>query len=143
MKYLVVNKDTKKEAIKQLDGGKPILIMYKMEMCPHCIALQPVWNEVRDAMSNNQSLEMAEVEYQNMPLLPSKLRNISAFPSILMIQNGKVKDEYTGDRTVPSIMSFALSNVPAAASKTTKDTKSLKSPKTAAKKTATSKKTTK
>ena len=78
-------------------------------MCPHCVALQPTWNTVREQLGANGGIILAEVEYEHMSMLPASLRNIRGFPTIQMLQNGRVKDEYSGDRSTQSIVDFALS----------------------------------
>lgn len=112
------------EEIKALlADDKPILMLYRMQMCPHCIALQSTWTDVKKRLSRDTGVVVAEVEYQHMSLLPASLRNIRGFPTLQIIQKGRVKDEYTGDRTLESIVTFARTHKPkpvkASASKTT------------------------
>lgn len=111
------------EEVKELlAADKPILMLYRMQMCPHCIALQPTWNDVKKRLARDNGLVIAEVEYQYMGLLPSNLRNIRGFPTIHVIEKGKVTDEYNGDRSLDSIVSFAKSH------KEIKGTESTKAP---------------
>lgn len=103
----------KPEEIKtMLAEERPILMLYRMQMCPHCVALQPTWMDVKKRLSRDSGLVVAEVEYEFMSMLPASLRNIRGFPTLQIIQNGRVKDEYTGDRTLESIVSFARSHKP-------------------------------
>jgi thioredoxin-like negative regulator of GroEL len=96
------------EEVKEVLGSdKPILMLYRMQMCPHCIALQPTWADVKRRLGRDKGLLVAEVEYQHMSLLPSALRNIRGFPTIQVVQKGRVRDEYNGDRSTDSIVAFA------------------------------------
>jgi thioredoxin-like negative regulator of GroEL len=88
---------------------RPILMLYRMHMCPHCVALQPAWTDVRKRLLRDKGVVVAEVEYRHMGVLPSSLRNIRGFPTIQIIQKGRVRDEYAGDRTPESIVEFARS----------------------------------
>lgn len=99
-----------------LSAERPILMLYRMQMCPHCVALHPTWMDVRKRLSRDNGIMLAEVEYQHMSMLPSSLRNIRGFPTIQLIQNGKVKDEYFGDRSADSIIDFARNFVKSSAS---------------------------
>lgn len=92
-----------------LSQDRPILMLYRMNMCPHCVALQPTWKDVEKRLARESRITLAEVEYQNMGNLPAYFRNIRGFPTIQVIQNGKIRDEYFGDRNVDSILSFARS----------------------------------
>lgn len=90
-----------------LADERPILMLYRMQMCPHCVALQPTWSDVKRRLARDNGLVVAEVEYQHMGMLPASLRNIRGFPTIQVIQKGRVKDEYAGDRSCDSIVAYA------------------------------------
>lgn len=107
-----VGKKSPQDVKHMLSGDKPILMLYRMEMCPHCIALQPAWAAVKQRLAKEKGLVVAEVEYSNMTVLPTSLRNTRGFPSLQIIQNKKISDEYAGDRSADSIVSFALKTVP-------------------------------
>lgn len=95
---------------KLLKDKRPVLILYHMTMCPHCQILKPTWEKVKRKLKTGQGLQVAEVEYSNLSALPSHLRQIRGFPTIQMIESGKVKQEYYGDRTLGSIVDFAMSH---------------------------------
>ena len=95
---------------KILKDKRPILMLYHMTLCPHCQVLKPTWEKVKRKLKSGNGLQIAEVEYSNMSALPASLRQIRGFPTIQMIENGKVKQEYFGDRSMDSIVDFATSN---------------------------------
>jgi len=78
-----------------------------MDTCPHCIALKPTWAVVKKKIAKIPGISCAEIEYHQMIQLPSSLQKVSGFPTIQVIQNGRVKAEYAGDRSVESILAFA------------------------------------
>lgn len=106
---------------------RPVLILYHMNMCPHCQILKPTWDKVKKKLRTNNDIITAEVEFNDMNLLPIQLRQIRGFPTIQLLDHGKVKQEYFGDRSLSSITEFALKHV-----KSNKDAKK-KAPKKAKK----------
>lgn len=95
---------------KLLKDKRPILILYHMNMCPHCQVLKPTWEKVKRKLRTGDGLQVAEVEYSNLSVLPPNLRQIRGFPTIQMIEHGKVKQEYYGDRSLGSIVDFATAH---------------------------------
>lgn len=95
---------------KLLKDKRPCLILYHMTLCPHCQILKPTWEKVKRKLKSANGLQVAEVEYSNLSALPAQLRQIRGFPTIQMIENGKVKQEYFGDRSMNSIIDFATSH---------------------------------
>jgi thioredoxin-like negative regulator of GroEL len=99
------------ESVKKLLKDKrPVLMLYHMNLCPHCQILKPTWEKVKRKLKSGDGLQVVEVEYSNMSALPSHLRQIRGFPTIQMIEHGKVKQEYFGDRSMDSIIDFASSH---------------------------------
>ena len=97
--------------IKKIVNGKyPVLMLYKMHGCPHCVALEPAWKSVKSELEKVDGIQCAEVEYRNMDMLPPAL-HVSGFPVIQVIEKGGVKAEYSGDRSSGSILLFASSFV--------------------------------
>lgn len=98
--------------VKQLvHESRPVLILYYMTTCPHCQTLKPTWEKVKNKLKKNDDIAVAEVEYSNMSDMPLNLRQIRGFPTIQMLDHGKVKQEYFGDRSMSSIAEFAMQHV--------------------------------
>lgn len=95
---------------KMLKDKRPMLVLYHMTLCPHCQMLKPTWEKVKRKLKSGDGLQVVEVEYSNMSALPSNLRQIRGFPTIQMIEHGKVKQEYFGDRSMNSIVDFAMTH---------------------------------
>lgn len=109
------------------ENGKPVLILYHMTMCPHCVALAPAWKEAEKKLGRT-GITLVKIEYSYMGLLPASLRNIRGFPTIQVLENGKVKDEYVGDRSAESIVQFAKSHAATSVAVPKKSTTTVKKP---------------
>jgi hypothetical protein len=66
----------------------------------------PEWQKAKNELSDLNILA-AEVESENLGLLPPSVSSIRGFPTLLILKNGKAVKEYTGDRTVSDVVSFA------------------------------------
>lgn len=99
------NKEEFKVAIKQ---DKPMLMLYYASWCGHCQALHPTWEALKKKLELQHGIMVGEVEYSNMKALPTGLQNIRGFPTIQVLENGKVKSEYQGDRRLDSLLDYAL-----------------------------------
>lgn len=95
---------------KVLNDKRPMLILYHMTMCPHCQVLKPTWEKVKRKLKTAKGVNVVEVEFSNLSALPSNLRQIRGFPTIQMIEHSKVKQEYFGDRSLNSIVDFAMAH---------------------------------
>lgn len=93
-----------------LNSNKPIMILFRMQTCPHCVAMKDAWEQAKLALSKENGLQVAEVEYEYMNMLPPSLQNIRGFPTLQIIENKKVKNEYFGDRSFESILDFGMAN---------------------------------
>lgn len=101
------NKDKFKECMKD---DKPMLMLYYASWCGHCQALHPTWEALKKKLETQSGIIVGEVEYANMSALPASLQNIRGFPTIQVLEKGKVKSEYQGDRRLDSLMDFAISH---------------------------------
>lgn len=101
------NKDKFKESMKD---DKPILMLYYASWCGHCQALHPTWEALKKKLEVQNGIVVGEVEYSNMSALPASLQNIRGFPTIQVLEKGKVKTEYQGDRRLDSLLEFALNH---------------------------------
>lgn len=93
-----------------LKDEKPCMVLYRMNMCPHCVAMKPAWDDATQRLKAEPGMNIMVVEFHQMGMLPSSLRNIRGFPTIQVVEKGKVKTEYSGDRSAQSIIDFALAH---------------------------------
>jgi thiol-disulfide isomerase/thioredoxin len=111
MKTIEVRVGNEEKLQKLLKDTRPTVMLYHMSMCPHCVAMRPAWEQVKKKIEAQNGVMVAEVEYSQMHVLPASLKNIRGFPTIQVLEKGKVKSEYVGDRTAQSIVEFAMSHV--------------------------------
>jgi thiol-disulfide isomerase/thioredoxin len=108
MKAFEINTKNKKKVEKLLKNQKPTIVLFYMTDCSHCIALHPIWKEFSSDLENMVGIDVAQVEFGSMGLLPENIRkSIAGFPTIQIIKDGKAIAEYMGDRTKETLLEFA------------------------------------
>jgi thiol-disulfide isomerase/thioredoxin len=91
---------------KCIAGPQPTLILYYAEFCPHCIAMKPEWARAKQTLETLKDLKVMEVEFHDQKYLPKTLPIVNGFPTLEVIQQGRVVREYDGDRSAESIVAF-------------------------------------
>lgn len=119
MKPIVVTTSNKDRFKETISGDKPVLMLYYASWCGHCKALHPTWEALKKKLEVQNGILVGEVEYSNMQALPASLQNIRGFPTIQVLQKGRVKTEYQGDRQLDSLFQFAMRNSPVSMPKKT------------------------
>lgn len=94
----------------KLIKDKKVIILFYMNNCSHCEILRPIWEKVLQKLSN-KNINIYEIEYSNVSKLPSKFRNIIAYPSIVSYDNGEYKKDFTDKRTIKNVEKFILENI--------------------------------
>lgn len=84
---------------------KPVIMLFYMDMCPHCIMMKPAWRQAKLAM-DPKSVNIAEIEYSNMERLPKEMQDVRGFPSIKVYRGTRAVDEYLGERTPEGFLNF-------------------------------------
>lgn len=97
------NNTNVKPVVEKMENDKRI-VLYKAEWCGHSQAIKPVWNAVKDNLSNVITVETIDCDEEK-----AKCGSVSGFPTIVLY-NGKTKIEYSGDRSFDSIKKFIDSN---------------------------------
>ena len=112
---------------KFLENKNPIVLLYELQGCPHCTAIEEPWanaithlkthKDVKDNMDCANAIYFydkgakAKGTKSRFDYLPEQLRGVSGFPAIHIIKQGVVVDEYNGDRTENSIIEFVTEYV--------------------------------
>jgi len=103
------NKDSKKDVHKILKQHNNVTILYYSDMCGHCLKLMPVWKRLFKKYDKSKEIAIINVEANNINLLQVKYKKIiEGFPTILKYKNGKLIEEYNGDRKTKSLNIFIL-----------------------------------
>ena len=88
-------------------GGAKLLFFYA-DWCGHCTKFKPTWKALE---SENLGVSLEKVnctDTKNTPELAKKY-NVGGFPTIIYV-HGDTHEEYSGDRSKESIISFIKSN---------------------------------
>lgn len=96
---------SKKQHIHEgLENGRELVLVH-MDGCPHCVSLMPKWDAA--SKKNNTGIPMRSVEHteDDGPEL-TKRHNISGFPTIMLLNNGKKEKDYNGERSQEGILEF-------------------------------------
>ena len=90
---------------KQLTKNNPGMLLIYADWCGHCQRFKPVFNEIHTKIGNNFScVSINDVELERNPDL-SKALAFRGFPTIKFFdQNGKITQDYTGDRESSEIL---------------------------------------
>ena len=95
---------------KQKDNDR-VIIVYHWNSCGHCRSFMPMlYNLLNQDKDLLNMANIFEVEYDNFKFLPNELTNVSAFPSVISIEKGQKKDEFSEQRTPEKLSEFIKSN---------------------------------
>ena len=94
-----------------------VIVVYHWNSCGHCRSFMPMlYNLLNKEKDLLNMAKIFEVEYDNFKFLPPELTNVSAFPSVVSIQNGVKVDEFSEQRTPEKLREFIKSNASSASS---------------------------
>lgn len=96
--------------------GMPTFVRVHARWCGHCQELEPVWNELRDWHEKNvknkksplESILLLSVEDTELERAKEKYPELHAdgYPSLMMVRNGRVQNQFQGPRSLPSLKTF-------------------------------------
>ena len=124
---IVAGKNKTTDTKKFLENKNPIVLLYELQGCPHCTAIEQPWanaiNKLKANKEVKENMDCANAIYYydkgvkpkapkiRFDELPEQLRGVSGFPTIHIIKQGVVVDEYNGDRSETSIIEFVTNYV--------------------------------
>ena len=110
MFYKIDSKITGGLLEKKKDDDR-VIIVYHWNSCGHCRTFMPIlYNLLREQQDLMRIANIFEVEYDNFKFLPEDLTNVSAFPSVVAIENGKKVGEFSEQRTPENLQDFITKN---------------------------------
>ena len=105
--YKLVNKSFKKEV---LDSNVNVFVKFYSPHCPHCVKLEPAFNELAEKLKYNKNLIVAEY---NLAANDFDWFEIRGYPTLIMFKAGDKEHHitYEGNRTVEDMMNFVIANL--------------------------------
>ena len=105
--YKLVNKSFKKEV---LDSNVNVFVKFYSPKCPHCIKLEPAYNELAEKLRDNKKVLIAEY---NLLANDFDWFSIRGYPTLIMFKAGDKDNHivYSGNRTVEDMMNFVMNNL--------------------------------
>ena len=88
---------------KVLEADKPVLVDFFATWCGPCKALAPVVEELADEMADSAYVYKMDVDQS--PDIARKYR-IMSVPTIMVFENGQVKNETVGAQPKPALMAL-------------------------------------
>lgn len=97
-------------------NGTPVFARVHAKWCGHCQSMKQDWEDlkawhmknVKDKSSPLSSTLMVSVEDTELPQVTEKYPELQAdgFPTLMLVQNGKVVKPYTGPRNLEAFKTF-------------------------------------
>lgn len=83
------------------------LEFYYMKSCPHCTDFEPTWEKLKkELVKNNIAIKTVKYDLMGDGEQRANLFKVSGAPTILITDGDKLLKEYTGPRTVESLVAF-------------------------------------
>lgn len=82
-------------------------VFFRMDGCQHCENMRGEWSKFVD--NNKSDVAIKEVEASQDPAMCKK-HGVKGFPSLLLIENGKVVKKFEGDRKASAFEAFVAGN---------------------------------
>ena len=93
--------------VKNLNNGnKLIIVMFQATWCGHCVRFKPSYSKLSKFLNkDNINFPTCAIESENIDKHLGQLLNFRGFPTIKYIdQNGKILNDYNGDRDVEAML---------------------------------------
>lgn len=79
--------------------------------CGHCVKLKPQYSEASQRVTGDKIGALGIVDATVQEKLAQEFQ-IKSFPTLKLFQNGRLKTEFNGQRTVNDIYKFLKTNAP-------------------------------
>jgi thioredoxin-like negative regulator of GroEL len=98
----------KNVANSSINTGKKLVLFYT-ETCPHCTAMLTDWTNAMKKV-NTKGQKMIKINCTKNKDLANKY-NITSYPTILLLSDGKLVSTYTGSRTASDFENYVKANI--------------------------------
>ncbi|ALH22958.1 putative thioredoxin [Chrysochromulina ericina virus CeV-01B] len=94
--------------VKQTNEGlsnQKELVLVHMTGCGHCKTLMPEWKSAEKKNNTGIGMRAVEMNEDDGPELCEK-HNITGFPTMILLENGKKIADYNGERNKDGLLKF-------------------------------------
>lgn len=95
------------------EKGNVSFVKFHQPKCPHCINMKEAWEDLGKLLQDKCKDDISLIEVNGHALSESKSdisKEIRGFPTIMILESGKKKTEYSGDRTTEDMLNFMIDN---------------------------------
>ena len=99
------------ELINEKD--KVSFVKFYQPTCHHCTKMKKAWEDLGKLLQDKCKKDISLIEVNGDALSESKSdvsKEIRGFPTIMILESGKKKAEYSGDRTTEDMLNFMIDN---------------------------------
>ena len=93
---------------QHLRQGKPAFVLIYMEGCGPCNATRPEWGKLKNTLSPDPNVMIADIDQEVLPLIKSLKESPAGFPTMLYINGNKV-EHFEEGRDVDSFVQWIKS----------------------------------
>ena len=90
-------------------ANKTVFLLVYIEGCKHCSDLKPVWDKVSSKFSDKMVAIDASDSSNEATMARVKTLNITGYPAMFEMKNGKVVQTYEGGRSEQDLTDFVNS----------------------------------
>ena len=111
MIFLDVEDNASGDRFNRLVKNKPTFVLFFSPQCGHCKELEPEWNAMKEKLKTQYEGDMllASIRHDMMDKVKCD-KEIEGFPSMFVLENGKKKKEYIGERKKKNLLKFIEDN---------------------------------
>ena len=110
--FIVLNKPTNLNNFNNNIKKGPWLVWFYADWCGHCTNMKSEWEKLESKCKTNNKLNIARVNDEMKDKLHNNIGNdVMGFPTIRLYNNGKLDNEYKGERDNNSLLEFLLNRI--------------------------------
>ena len=95
------------------EKGNVSFVKFHQPKCPHCTEMKKAWEDLGKLLQDKCKDDISLIEVNGDALSESKSdvsKEIKGFPTIMILEDGKKKVEYSGDRSTEDMLKFIIDN---------------------------------